>query len=251
MNRRDNQFGIAGDDQQRHGKRILRQACPRFRPERGRARSKQRGNRRNDNHQLLRMLAPDPHHQEQARAQGSGDCADGVGGINTSDQPRRILASRCDRCQSQGEARSPKNRGRQNRPKRSHEIQLHREHRVVGYGGIDRPVRKRFRQHECGPCHRCAQQHLAPGQGDARPRESMRQGRTQSAADAEPDKEYSEDQRKRVNRGAEQQRQSSRPDHFTRQRRESGKRNRQINWPGARRDCRFRFARYYGVYRPF
>ena len=76
------------------------------------AQHQQRRHKRRDDQHLLGMLAADPRHEHEAGGQRADDGADGVGGIDAADQPRRILAGRRDRRQRQRKARAPQDRAR-------------------------------------------------------------------------------------------------------------------------------------------
>ena len=117
----------------------------------------QPGHHADDDEHLLRVLAADPRHEQQAGAQRADDGADGVGRIDAADQTRGILSARRDRRQRQREARAPQDRGGQHGPQAAHQIELQREPRIARNRRIDRPVRQRLRQHVGAPGNRRAE----------------------------------------------------------------------------------------------
>ena len=165
---------------------------------------------------LLRVLAADPDHEDQAGAERADDRAERIRGVDAADQPRRILSGLGDRGERQRKARAPQNRARQHRAEAAHEIELELEPGIGRDRRIDRPVRQRLRQHIRGPRNRRAQTELTCRERDARPLKGSRERRSDAAADAEARQEHREDQRERVRRRAEQQRQQARPDHLRR-----------------------------------
>ena len=123
-------------------RRIRPRAGARFRGfgRRGVEREQRRHHRQHDQ-QLLGALAAEPDDQQQAGGERADDRADGVGGVDAADQPRRILAAVGDRRERERKAGAPEDRGRQHRPQRAHQIELEREPRAARRRRIDRPVR--------------------------------------------------------------------------------------------------------------
>ena len=160
-----------------------------------------------------------PSHDIRSRldASDADDRADGVRGVDAADQARRILAVGGDRRRAPAESSRPTGSRRQHGPQAADEIELEVEPGAGRDRRVDRPVRQRLR------CSMYAAQAIAPhssiwhqpsatrGRADA-----ARHRRADAAADAEAEQEHREDQRERVDRRAEEQRQHARPDHLRR-----------------------------------
>ena len=178
--------------------------------------------RGDEDQELLRMLAAEPDDQQEAGAKRSDDGAERVRRVHAPDQSRGILVARGERRQRQRKAGAPEDGRGQDREQAPDQIELKLKPRIGRDRRVDRPVRQRRVQHVRGPGHRRAQQQLAPGERHARACEARPEHRADAAADAKAGEKDRQDQRERVGRGAEQQRQHARPQHFGRQRRQPG-----------------------------
>jgi hypothetical protein len=131
--------------------------------------------------------------------------------IHPADQPPRIVAAARYRRDRQWKARAPQEGARKHRERASHEVELELEPRVGGERRVDRPERERRVEQVRRPRHGRRQQQLAPGQGYPRARQALRERRADAAAHSEASQKDGQDQRKRVRRRAEQERQHARP----------------------------------------
>ena len=177
------------------------------------------------------MLAAEPDGQKEAGAKRSDDGAERVRRVRAPDHSRRILAARGERCQRQRKAGAPEDGRGQDREQAPDEIELKLKPGIGRDRGVDRPIRQRRVQNVCGPGHPRAQQQLAPGERHARAGEARPEHRADAAAEAKAGEKDRQDQRERIGRGAEQQRQRARPQHFGRQRRQPGQGEDQVHDP--------------------
>ena len=120
--RQEHRAGHRTGEQQRAGE--LHPALLGGRLGEGRVEHQQRGDRRNDDHQLLRLFGSEPDREQQAAADRAGNRAEGVCGVDTADEPGRVFTPLRDRRQCEREARAPEGRRREHRPERAHHVEL-------------------------------------------------------------------------------------------------------------------------------
>ena len=183
-------------------------------------------------------LRSDPGNQENTERHRADDSADRIGGIHPANQPARILSRRRHRRQGQRKARSPQTGGWQHGPQAAHEIELQIEPRTLRQPRIDWPIRQRRGELQGGPRNGRCEQHLAQPQRESWPAADPPEPGAKTAAQSQTHQKHGENDRERVNRPSEHQRQEPRPDYFRSQSAESREGDRQIHCPCARRGGR-------------
>ena len=181
-------------------------------------------------------LRAEPGDQQQAEAERADDGADRVGGIDAADQPPGVLTAGRGGGQGQREARAPQDARRAGRPRGSGPDRAGSVNQGLrGQRRVDRPVGQRLGQHvgRPGDARRPAAAGSSPGPAAAAAL-AARQQRPDAAADAQAHQEHGQDDRERVDRRAEQQREQARPDDLGARGR-SGRRGRWRRRPARRR----------------